>query len=178
MESRLADLEKKFAINEVTMVNLQQNTNSTIQGVQSQLVALEKKIDVVLPIVSSQEANEDEIETLNNSMNRLTELVHEYVRKQMYFAGGLACLMVVGGAVLSIGGGAIMWFINSKIEDAKEEKVLIDRRMERLENDYIKRADANAAAIEKNRDTLHRVELYLSRRGEPDRGTYTGEAKK
>lgn len=166
METRVSEIEKQLALHQQGATNLQQNTNAAIQGMQSQLFEMDKKLDRVLPVLPYQEANEEEIQSLSAEVKTLSATVHEYVRKQMYFAGGLACLVVVVGIVLSIGGGAIMWFINSKVEDAKDERNSYERRLEKIDLEQRKQLD-----------TQHKIELYLARGGDASRGTYSGDKK-
>lgn len=161
MEKRLTSLEHDLEMHKLEQTHASQRVASSLEGMQSQLAEISRNMRDSL---SRQEtANEDEIGTLNGTVAELSKEVKGIDRKMTWFAGAAAAFVAVGG----ISWGIVTWFINDKVNTLKEEKAETVRRIEKTEakNDEIMR-------------TLHKVELYLARRGEPDRGAYTGEQKK
>lgn len=161
MEKRITQLEHGLELTKLEQTHANQRVASSLEGVQSQLAEISRSMRESL--ARQETANEDEIGTLNGTVAELSKEVKAIDRKLTWFAGAAAAFVFVGG----VSWGVITWFINDKVNTLKDEKAESVRRIEKTE----------AKADEINR-TLHRIELYLARRGEPDRGAYTGEQKK
>lgn len=161
MEKRITQLEHGLEVHKLEQTHASQRVASSLEGMQSQLAEISRNMRDSL--ARQETVNEDEITTLNTTVGELSKEVKSIDRKLTWFAGAAAAFVAVGG----ISWGIITWFINDKVNTLKEEKIETVRRIEKAEtkNEEITR-------------TLHRIELYLARRGEPDRGTYTGEQKK
>lgn len=161
MEKRITSLEHGLELTKLEQTHANQRVASSLEGVQSQLAEISRSMRESL--ARQETANEDEIGTLNNTVSDVSKEVKAIDRKLTWFAGAAAAFVAVGG----ISWGIITWFINDKVNTLKEEK-----------QDTIKRIEKAEAKNEEVSRTLHRIELYLSRRGEPDRGAYTGDDKK
>lgn len=161
MEKRITQLENELKMHKLEQTHASQRVATSLEGVQSQLVEIGRSMRESL--ARQETANEDEISTLNITVSDVSKEVKAIDRKLTWFAGAAAAFVFVGGASW----GIITWFINDKVNTLKEEKADTVRRIEKAE-----------AKSEEASRTLHRIELYLSRRGEPDRGTYTGDDKK
>lgn len=161
MEKRITQLENELKMHKLEQTHASQRVATSLEGVQSQLVEIGRSMRESL--ARQETANEDEIGTLNGTVAELSKEVKAIDRKLTWFAGAAAAFVFVGG----VSWGVITWFINDKVNTLKDEKAESVRRIEKTE----------AKADEINR-TLHRIELYLARRGEPDRGAYTGEQKR
>lgn len=161
MEKRITQLENELKMHKLEQTHASQRVATSLEGVQSQLVEIGRSMRESL--ARQETANEDEISTLNITVSDVSKEVKAIDRKLTWFAGAAAAFVFVGG----VSWGIITWFINDKVNTLKEEKADTVRRIEKAE-----------AKNEEVSRTLHRIELYLSRRGEPDRGTYTGDDKK
>lgn len=161
MERRITQLENELKMHKLEQTHASQRVATSLEGMQSQLVEIGRNMRESLERQES--TSDDEITSLNNTVAELSKEVKAIDRKLTWFAGAAAAFVAVGG----ISWGIITWFINDKVNTLKEEKAETTRRIEKAEG-----------KTEEVTRTLHRIELYLSRRGEPDRGAYTGDDKK
>lgn len=172
MEKRLTSVEHGLELLNLHHQHAQQATQSSLQGMQSQLADINRTLRESLK--SQENSNNEEIDALREEFAETRRELGVVGKKMMYYSGGIAACGVIGVALISI----VVYVFNATNTDhanrISQMRVDYDRRLQLTEQ----RFEKYDAKSDKQLQTLHNIELYLARRGEPGRGDYTGDDKK
>jgi DnaJ-domain-containing protein 1 len=161
MEHRVSSLEHQAELRKLESTHAQQRLSTSVEGLQSQMAEM---IRMTRESLSQHETdNNAEITALRGEFAETHKELAAIGRKLTYYSGGLAACGAVGFFLVS----AVIYVFNTTNQTHTDRQAAAERRVEKIENQQ-----------EELQRTLHRIELYLARGGEPDRGTYTGEQKK
>lgn len=118
--------------------------------------------------------NNEEIDALREEFAETRKELGSIGKKLMYYSGGIAACGVIGVMLI----GVVVYVFTMSNQEHADRLNLMKAEYDRQFAVSDRRAEKADAEQRKQLDTLHRIELYLARRGEPDRGAYTGEPKK
>lgn len=172
MEKRITQLENELKYQKLENTHANQRVASSLEGMSSQLAEINRNTRDSL--AKQETTNSEEIDALREEFAETRKDLGMIGKKLMYYSGGIAACGVIGVALIGI---VVYVFTSTNAEHSERMaamKLDYDRRLDIIENRFEKAENRSDEQLK----TLHRIEILLARRGEPDRGSYSGEQKK